>query len=112
MANRTKTGQKGERAVAQTLNKRGFKTKLSPGSRGPADVTARKGGTKLAIQVKSSEGGKPKNPSPREKTRLGAMANATGAVPVVAQVTFPRKTKRVAKRASTSRKPAAKTRSK
>ena len=90
MPNQTRTGKQGEQKVATALRKQGFKTKLSEGSRGPADVLAKKGQVKVAVQVKTSRGGRPKKPTTQEVQRLQRLAAVTGAVPAVARVRLPK----------------------
>ena len=73
--------------VSLALQKMGWKTAISPGSRGPADIMATKGGSKWFIQVKVR-----KNPSqiplkPTEESKLFAHSDARGGIPVVALVT-------------------------
>jgi len=84
-----KTGREGERKIAAELRKSGFKVTLAPGSRGAADVLGSKGQHKVAVQVKTSRGGKPKKPTAEEIRRLRRFADRTGAVPAVASVQLP-----------------------
>ena len=46
-------GTTGERRAAKALRTQGYQVKISKGSRGPADVIARKGNTTRRIQVKN-----------------------------------------------------------
>lgn len=46
-------GTTGERRTAKALRNQGYQVKISKGSRGPADVIARKGKTTRRIQVKN-----------------------------------------------------------
>ncbi len=81
-----KRGLLAEIMVSKALQKLGWKTMISPGSRGPADIQATKGGKKWCIQVKVR-----KNPSkiplrPSEESNLFAHAKIVGGIPVVALV--------------------------
>ena len=81
-------GRKNEKLVAGKLRGRGASCRLSPGSRGPADVICVfPTGTKWDVQVKSTRKGQPKAPSTKDLGRLKAEATKTGATPVVAKVT-------------------------
>ncbi|KAF5049750.1 hypothetical protein DSECCO2_436560 [anaerobic digester metagenome] len=48
-------GRKAENKAAKELRKQGYSVKVTKGSRGPADVIARKGNAARRIQVKSIE---------------------------------------------------------
>ncbi len=80
-------GIKAEREVANVLKEDGYGTKLSPGSRGVADITATKSNKKSLIQVKSTEQ-KDKKPyiSSEEKQKLKSTAKKQDAKPIVAFV--------------------------
>lgn len=80
-------GARGERLVKELYEKAGFEVYQSPGSRGAADLKARKpGGPAHNIQVKASSQGQPAYPSREEIRRLKISAARDGAVPVLAQV--------------------------
>jgi Holliday junction resolvase len=86
MPNRTKIGQRGEHRAARHLRRKGFEVKLSPGSRGPADLNASKPRRRWLVQVKASQEAKPAWPSPKDTARLERAAARTGGTAVVAQV--------------------------
>jgi Holliday junction resolvase len=86
MANRARTGRRGEDRAAQSLRRSGFSVTRSPGSRGPSDLTAVKPRKKWRVQVKSSEGPRPAWPSGEEIGRLVGAATNQGATPVVGLV--------------------------
>lgn len=87
-AQRVKLGQRGEKKVIADLKRRGA-TKIvqSPGSRGPADITATIGNKSYKIQVKTSKKQVAHNPSKKEISRLKSSATKTRSTPVVAVVT-------------------------
>lgn len=81
-------GRRKELKVARSLRGKGASVKISPGSRGAADLKASFSPTKkLHIQVKSSRGSSPASPSRRDLGRLKQSASRSGATPVVAKVT-------------------------
>ena len=87
MPNQYKYGRAKEQLVARKLRARGAKSRLSPGSRGPADLKCKfPAGTKWNVQVKSTRKGQPKAPSAKELGRLKSKATKIGATPVVAKV--------------------------
>jgi len=54
MVNRYRVGRIAERKIVNDLKEKGFENiRRSAGSRGPADIYAKKGGRKYYIQVKS-----------------------------------------------------------
>lgn len=72
-------GRIAKRKVANDLKHKGFKNiRLSAGSRGPADIYARKGTRKYYVQVKSGSA----RMSRAETARLRAMAREGGGVAV------------------------------
>jgi len=78
-------GYERELAIARYLRGTGADVHVSPGSRGPADLTATwSSGRVWKIQVKASRQGIPKQPSPEERRRLKQVATRAGAVAVVA----------------------------
>lgn len=85
-------GRKKEIKVAKSLRGRGASVKVSPGSRGAADLKVKfSPSRKWNVQVKSSRSSSPASPSSRDIGRLKISAARSGATPVVAKVT-PRKT--------------------
>lgn len=81
-------GQKAEQRVANSLRRSGASVKMSPGSKGSADMTANwPTGKKWLPQVKYSGTNKPAELSLREKSNLLARAKSNNATPVLAQVT-------------------------
>lgn len=86
MPNRTKIGRQGEHRAARHLRGKGFQVKLSPGSRGPADLNASKPRKKWFVQVKTSQGAEPAWPSPKDAARLERTAARAGGTAVVAQI--------------------------
>jgi len=88
MANQYRYGRSKEQKVAQSLRGRGAKVKVSPGSKGSADLKATfPSGTKWNVQVKSTRSGKPAQPSGHDLGRLKQSSTKTGATPVIANVT-------------------------
>ena len=88
MTNQYKYGRDNEKKVAQSLIGKGAKVQLSPGSKGASDLTARfPTGTKWTVQVKSTRGSKPNEPSTRDLGRLKQSSTKIAATPVVANVT-------------------------
>ena len=75
-------GRSAEEKVALELKAEGYKTKLSKGSRGIADIIATKRGTKKFIQVKSGSA----KISKSDRAKLRRMAKRHGADDVVANV--------------------------
>lgn len=81
-------GQRKEHKVAKSLRGKGASVKVSPGSRGAADLRVSFSPTrKWNVQVKSSRGSSPASPSSRDMGRLKISASRSGATPVVAKVT-------------------------
>jgi hypothetical protein len=79
----------GEQKVKRSLQRKGAKTKVSPGSRGAFDIVAKKDtGKKWGIQVKATcmENGKAKMPSKTEIKRMQKKAKKQGVTPVIALV--------------------------
>lgn len=88
MANNYKYGRSKEEKVARILRSKGASVKSSPGSKGAADLkSVFHSGTKWVIQVKSTRGGEPKPPKPKEVGRLKQVATKSSATPVIAYVT-------------------------
>ncbi len=86
-------GRKKELKVARSLRGKGASVKVSPGSRGAADLKASFSPTKKwNIQVKASRGSSPASPSRKDVGRLKQSASRSGATPVVAKVTPKRTT--------------------
>lgn len=80
MVNLYRRGRIAEKKVANLLKKDGYyNIRRSAGSRGPADLYARKGGRKYYIQVKTGSARASRN----EIRRLRAMARNRGGVAVV-----------------------------
>ena len=80
-------GRKKELKVAKSLRGKGASVKVSPGSRGAADLKASFSPTrKWNIQVKASRGTSPASPSRKDLGRLKQGASKSGATPVVAKV--------------------------
>jgi len=87
MANQYKYGRKKEELVARKLRGKGAKVKLSPGSRGAADLIAEfHSGKKWLVQVKATRKGRPASPSPKDTGRLKSSARKNRATPVIAKV--------------------------
>jgi Holliday junction resolvase len=84
--NQYKYGRNKEKFVAKKLRKKGAKVKLSPGSRGAADIEATFKTKKWKVQIKSSRNGNPANPRPKDVGRLKASATKSKATPVIAKV--------------------------
>ena len=80
----TKLGRSAEVEVAILLILLGWNVRLSPGSRGPADLYAQRKTDKWLIQVKSSE--KVGRLKGSELKQLKDLAARTSAVPVIALV--------------------------
>lgn len=81
-------GRRKELKVARSLRGKGASVKMSPGSRGAADLKASFSPTrKWNVQVKASRGPSPASPSRRDLGRLKQGASRTGATPVLAKVT-------------------------
>ena len=80
MVNLYRRGRIAERKIVNSLKRKGFRNiRRSKGSRGPADIYARKGETKFYIQVKYGEA----RPSRREIRRLRNLAKRRGGVAAV-----------------------------
>lgn len=86
MVNQYKFGRNKEKLVAKKLRTKGAKVKLSPGSRGAADLEATFKTKTWKVQVKSSRNGKPANPKPKDVGRLKSIATKSKATPVIAKV--------------------------
>lgn len=86
MGNQYKYGREKEIMVARRLRGSGAKVKLSPGSRGAADLDAEFPTKKWKVQVKSSRKGEPANPSRKDLGRLKSSATKTKATPIIAKV--------------------------
>jgi len=85
--NQSKYGRKAEEKVARALRSRGAKVKVSPGSRGAADMKAIfPTGTKWNVQVKASRSKDPRGLSKQEVARLKKSAARDRATPVIALV--------------------------
>ncbi len=81
-------GRRKEHKVAKSLRGKGASVKVSPGSKGAADLKVSFSPTrKWNVQVKSSRGPSPASPSTRDLGRLKQGASRSGATPVVAKVT-------------------------
>jgi hypothetical protein len=88
LMNNSRYGIKKEHKVARQLRGHGATVKVSPGSRGAADLKAKfPSGKSWNIQVKSSRSGTAASPSAKELGRLKIGASKSGATPVVAKVT-------------------------
>lgn len=87
MTKNYKYGLDKEKKVAQTLRNKGASVKISPGSRGAADlkVTFRTG-TKWNVQVKSSRSKTVASPTKKDIGRLKQISNKSNATPVIAKV--------------------------
>lgn len=86
--NQYRFGRSQETRVARSLRGKGATVKLSPGSRGAADVSAKfPSGRTWKIQVKATRGSSPASPARRDLGRLKQSASRSGATPVVAKVT-------------------------
>jgi len=80
MVNRYRKGRIAEKKVMNYLKKKGYTNiRRSKGSRGPADIYARKGNTKYYIQVKSGTA----KMSSKERRRLRRLAIKRKGVAVV-----------------------------
>lgn len=81
-------GQKAEKRVANSLRRTGANVKISPGSRGSADVIGNwENGKKWMSQVKYSGKGQPAGLTPQEQRNLISRAERNNATPVLARVT-------------------------
>ena len=86
--NQYKFGRSKEHRVARSLRDKGATAKLSPGSRGAADVTAKfRSGRTWKVQVKATRGSYAASPSRRDLGRLKQSASRSRATAVVAKVT-------------------------
>ena len=83
MGNQYKYGREKEIMVARRLRGSGAKVKLSPGSRGAADLDVEFPTKKWKVQVKSSRKGEPANPSRKDLGRLKSSATKTKATPII-----------------------------
>ncbi len=85
--NNSHYGQRKEAKVARQLRGHGASVKVSPGSRGAADLKATfPSGKSWNIQVKASRLGTPASPSAKDLGRLKISASRNGATPVIAKV--------------------------
>ncbi len=85
--NQSKFGRIGELKVTMSMRARGASAKMSPGSRGAADVIAKfPSGTKWAIQVKRTRSGNAASPGAKDMGRLKNIASHSGATAVIAKV--------------------------
>jgi len=88
MTKNYKYGRDKEQKVARALRNRGASVKISPGSKGAADLkVVFPSGTKWDVQVKSTRSGKAVSPTPKEVGRLKQGATKSSATPVIAKVT-------------------------
>jgi Holliday junction resolvase len=79
-------GRRAEKRVAKRLQKSGWKTKLSPGSRG-VDIIARKGPHKRYIQVKATRHPKKRiYVPPEQRATLKRVAARHKGKPMIAEV--------------------------
>jgi len=81
-----KYGRQKEKLVAKKLQSKGFKTNLSPASKGPSDIGAEKGNRKWCVQVKATRGSGTPRMSKEEIRRLKIQASHKKCVPVIAEV--------------------------
>ena len=79
-------GRRKERQVARHLQRRGYSTIISSGSRGASDIRAKKGSQKWVVQVKATRKKGPTCISPSGRRRLKIQARKSGATPVHAEV--------------------------
>ena len=87
MANRYAQGRKAETKVARNLRGRGAHVKLSPGSRGSADLKAKfPTGAKWNVQVKPTNKKHPSSVSSPARKKLIGTAGKERATPVIAEV--------------------------
>ena len=87
MPNLYSYGRKREKLVVQDLLSCKAHVKLSPGSKGPADVSAEfPTGTRWQVQVKSTAKGEARWPCGEELRRLKIKSTKTQSTAVVAQV--------------------------
>ncbi len=81
-------GRRSELKVAKSLRGKGASVKVSPGSRGAADLKAAfSPAKKWNVQVKSSRSNPAASPSKRDLGRLKQSASRSKATPVIAKVT-------------------------
>jgi len=86
--NQYRYGRKKEQKVAELLRRKGASVKVSKGSKGAADLTAKfSTGTKWNVQVKSSRTGKPASLSAKDTGRLKQSSTKSRATSVIASVT-------------------------
>ncbi len=86
MTNQYNYGRKKEHLVANRLRNKGASVKLSPGSRGAADLVARFDTKTWLVQVKSTRSGTPASPTAANLGNLKRSATNSSATPVVAEV--------------------------
>ena len=79
-------GRGKEKRVASQLRKKGYKVNISKGSKGAADIVAKRRSKKWVIQVKSSRKAGGAKMSPNERRRLKIKARKKNATPVLAEV--------------------------
>jgi len=85
--NQYEYGRSKEQKVAQSLRNRGASVKLSSGSKGASDLSAKfSTGTKWNVQVKATRSGSAASPSGKDLGRLKQSASKSGATAVVAKV--------------------------
>ena len=88
MTKNYKYGRDKEQKVARALRNKGASVKVSPGSKGAADLKATfPSGTKWDVQVKATRSGKAASPTPKDVGRLKRGATKSSATPVIAKVT-------------------------
>lgn len=81
-------GRKKEEKVAKSLRGKGANVKVSPGSKGAADLVAKfPSGTKWNVQVKATRSGDAASPSAKDLGRLKSSSTRSKSTPVVAKVT-------------------------
>ena len=88
MTEQYKYGRDKEKKVAQSLRNRGAKVKVSPGSKGAADLKVKfSTGTKWNVQVKSTRKGEPAKALSKDIGRLKQSSSKSKATAVIANVT-------------------------
>jgi|CZCB01.1.fsa_nt_gi Holliday junction resolvase len=85
MGNTYSKGRKAEQQVAQILRRAGASVKVSPGSRGAADLHADFGTKKWDVQVKAGKNA-PTQLTGIDKQRLNSKATKNNTTPVLATV--------------------------
>lgn len=79
-------GRKGEKRIARKLRKKGYKVKISEGSRGATDIRARKGSRRYNIQVKRTRKAQSPTVSASDVKRLKISASRQNAIPIIAEI--------------------------